>query len=213
MSSSDSAFHAINTPAQNDNQPVTGRRKYTHTAKYKPMFDEAQAREIVLCRMDEINRPGGPRTLSVFAKKMYEYGLTRKVASVSLLSRLLGGDLIPNLTDREGRPIRWADVPRATRGRRATAKSLKTQVRDLQRHVTQISQVLRVVCDRMGVDADPYPDDPSTCNPFPDDSELDDVPTQSPAIPQVKYVDDLPVVVTPSETVPQPTTVPPPRRS
>lgn len=212
MSSSDSAFHAINTPAQNDNQPVTGRRKYVHTAKYKPMFDEAQAREIVLCRMDEINRPGGPRTLSVFAKKMYEYGLTRKIASVSLLSRLLGGDLIPNLTDREGRPIRWADVPRATRGRRATAKSLKAQVRDLQRHVTQISQVLRVVCDRMGVDADPYPDDPSTCSPFPDDSELDDAPTQSPPVPQVKYVDDLPVIVTPEDTAPQPS-VPPPRRS
>lgn len=213
MSQNNPAFHAITTPVP-DTQTATSRRKYVHTTKYKPMFDETQAREIVLCRLDEVGRPGGPRTLSVFAQKMFEYGLTRKVASVSLLSRLLSGSLMPHLTDREGRPIRWDDVPRATRGRRATSKSVPSQIRELRRHLTQVSQVLRVVCDRMGVDADPYPEpeDPSTNNPFPDDPELDDAPTQSPAIPQVKYVDDLPVVVTPSETVPQPS-VPPPRRS
>jgi len=209
MSPNDPAFHATNTPTQNDNQPVTGRRKYAHTTKYKPMFDEAQAREIVLCRMDEINRPGGPRTLSVFAKTMYEYGLSRKIASVSLLSRLLSGELIPNLTDREGRPIRWDDVPRATRGRRATSKSVSSQIRELRRHLTQISQVLRVVCDRMGVDADPFPEKATEAE---DAYEPDDLPTQNPPVPQVKYVDDLPVIVTPEDTVPQPS-VPPPRRS
>lgn len=209
MSPNDPAFHATNTPTQNDNQPVTGRRKYAHTTKYKPMFDEAQAREIVLCRMDEVSRPGGPRTLSVFAKTMHEYGLTRKVASVSLLSRLLSGDLMPHLTDREGRPIRWDDVPRATRGRRATSKSVPSQIRELQRHLTQVSQVLRVVCDRMGVEADPFPEKVEA----EDAHEPDDLPTQRPIVPLVRYVDDLPVIVTPEETAPQTSTVPPPRRS
>lgn len=211
MNPTDPAFHATNTPA-----PVaTGRRKYVHTAKYQPMFDEAQAREIVLCRMDEINSPKGPRPLHEFAQRMYEYGLTRKVASVSLMSRLLTGAMLPNLTDREGRPFLWDKVPRATRGRRATGRGLRTTVRKMQREIDQLAHVVRVLCDRAGLDLNPYDvanESDDTVDPDTPIFEAHDSPTQRPIVPKVRYVDDLPVIVTPEDDAPQPS-VPPPRRS
>lgn len=198
---------------------VTSRRTATKT-KYKPVMDEDQAREIVLCRLGEINSPQGPRTLSVFARTMYEYGLTRRIVSVSLLSQLLSGRMYPELKDREGRPFDWDLVPKATRGRRPGTQGKKADLHHLRRQVNHLSLVVRTLCDRLGVanELDPF-DVPET-----DDVEIDDTPAP---VRKPKYVDDIlveddaddvaqsataPSEVTPSDAVPQPT-VPPPRRS
>lgn len=198
---------------------VTSRRTARKT-KYKPVMDEDQAREIVLCRLGEINSPQGPRTLSVFARTMYEYGLTRRIVSVSLLSQLLSGRMYPELKDREGRPFDWDLVPKATRGRRPGTQGKKADLHHLRRQVNHLSLVVRTLCDRLGVanELDPF-DVPET-----DDVEIDDAPAP---VRKPKYVDDIlveddaddvaqsataPSEVTPSDAVPQPT-VPPPRRS
>ena len=194
---------------------ATSRRTAGKT-KYKPVMDEDQAREIVLCRIGEAESPTGPRTLSVFARQMYEYGLTRRIVSASLLSQLFSGNMYPHLKDREGRPFDWQLIPRATRGRRPGGRSKKAELNDLRRQINHVSLVLRTVCDRMGLsgELDPFdvPNDPSTQKPADD----------KPVARKPKYVDDIlveddaddaaPVAAAPENAVPQPT-VPPPRRS
>lgn len=204
---------------------VTSRRTATKT-KYKPVMTEDQAREIVLCRLGEINSPQGPRTLTVFARTMYEYGLTRRIVSVSLLSQLLSGRMYPELKDREGRPFDWDLVPKATRGRRPGTQGKKADLYQLRRQVNHLSLVVRTLCDRLGVanELDPF-DVPET-----DDVEIEDTPTPARKpryVNDILVEDDADLVETPSptpppddedddnepvNTIPQPS-VPPPRRS
>lgn len=205
---------------------ATSRRTAGKT-KYKPVMDEDQAREIVLCRIGEAESPTGPRTLSVFARQMYEYGLTRRIVSASLLSQLFSGNMYPHLKDREGRPFDWKLVPRATRGRRPGGQSKKGDLSRLQRQVNHLSLVVRTLCDRMGLsdELDPFE------APEADDAEVSDTPP----VRKPRYVndilveDDADLVETPASTpppedededdgdepvntIPQPS-VPPPRRS
>lgn len=193
-------------------------RRDVRKTKYKPVMDEDQAREIVLCRLGELESPTGPRTLSVFARKMYEYGLTRRIVSVSLMSQLLSGHMYPGLKDREGRPFNWTLVPRATRGRRPGTQGKKADLHQLRRRVDHLSLVLRTLCDRLGVGDELDPFD-APVDEGADESPASDTP---PSARKPRYVDDIlveddadnaaPVAAAPENAVPQPT-VPPPRRS
>lgn len=218
-------FHSAPLDQRIPDDP-TCRRDVKKT-KYKPVMTEDQAREIVLCRLGEINSPQGPRTLTMFARTMYEYGLTRRIVSVSLLSQLLSGRMYPGLKDREGRPVDWDLVPKATRGRRPGTQGKKADLHHLRRQVNHLSLVVRTLCDRLGVanELDPF-DIPEA-----DDAEVSDTPP----VRKPRYVndilveDDADLVETPSptpppedededdgdepvNTIPQPS-VPPPRRS
>lgn len=141
--------------------PVTFRRTARKT-KHKPMMTEDQAREIVRCRLGETNSPQGPRTLTVFARTMYEYGLTRRIVSVSLLSQLLSGRMYPELKDREGRPFDWDLVPKATRGRRPGTQGKKADICQLRRQVNHLSLVVRTLYDGTGLsgELDPLDEQP-----------------------------------------------------
>lgn len=121
--------------------------------KYIPVTTEEQAREIVLCRIDEINLPKGPRPLRVFAQSMYQLGVSRRVLSVSYLSNLLCGRVYPNLTDRDGKPFVWSMVPRAIRGRRRLAsKKAKTNLNAMQDEIFRLGSIIRTLCERVGLD-------------------------------------------------------------
>jgi hypothetical protein len=120
---------------------------------YIPVTTEEQAREIVLCRIDEINLPKGPRPLRVFAQSMYQLGVSRRVLSVSYLSNLLCGRVYPNLTDRDGKPFAWSMVPKAMRGRRRLAtKKAKTNLNAMQDEIFRLGSIVRVLCERVGLD-------------------------------------------------------------
>lgn len=120
---------------------------------YIPVTTEEQAREIVLCRIDEINLPKGPRPLRVFAQSMYQLGVSRRVLSVSYLSNLLCGRVYPHLTDRDGKPFVWSMVPRAIRGRRRLAtKKAKTNLNAMQDEIFRLGSIVRELCDRVGLD-------------------------------------------------------------
>jgi hypothetical protein len=140
---------------------ATSRRTARKT-KYQPVMDEDQAREIVLCRLGELESPTGPRTLSVFARTMYEYGLTRRIVSVSLLSQLLSGRMYPELKDREGRPFDWDLAPKATRGRRPGTQGKKADICQLRRQVNHLSLVVRTLYEGTGLsgELDPLDEQP-----------------------------------------------------
>lgn len=125
----------------------------TRKTNYVPVTTEDQAREIVLCRIDEINLPKGPRPLRVFAHSMYQLGLSRRVLSVSYLSHLLCGRIYPHLTDRDGKPFAWSMVPKAMRGRRRLAtKKAKTNLNAMQDEIFRLGSIVRTLCARVGLD-------------------------------------------------------------
>ena len=125
----------------------------TRKTNYVPVTTEEQAREIVLCRIDEINLPKGPRPLRVFAQSMYQLGVSRRVLSVSYLSNLLCGRVYPNLTDRDGKPFVWSMVPKAIRGRRRlSTKRAKVNLNAMQDEIFRLGSIVRVLCERVGLD-------------------------------------------------------------
>ena len=125
----------------------------TRKTNYVPVTTEEQAREIVLCRIDELNLPKGPRPLRVFAQSMYQLGVSRRVLSVSYLSNLLCGRVYPNLTDRDGKPFVWSMVPRAIRGRRRlSTKRAKANLNAMQDEIFRLGSIVRVLCERVGLD-------------------------------------------------------------
>ncbi len=122
-------------------------------ARYTPLITEEQAREIVICRLEEASRPKGPTPLRLFAREMYECGLARRVPSVPLLSKLFAGDLYPHLCDRDGKPFVWDQIPRATRGRRSGAmRRTRVNLHALRDEVVRLGSIVRELCERIGVD-------------------------------------------------------------
>jgi len=125
----------------------------TRKTNYVPVTTEEQAREIVLCRLDEIDLPKGPRPLRVFAHAMYQLGLSRRVLSVSYLSHLLCGRIYPHLTDRDGKPFVWSMVPKAVRGRRRlSTKRAKVSLNAMQDEIFRLGSIVRTLCERVGLD-------------------------------------------------------------
>lgn len=146
-------------PQPNDEQPTSRRR--SKKAKpvpvrtpYNPILAEDMARELVLCRLAENEERTEPRSLRQFAREMHEIGVTARQFSVSTLHRLFTGQMFPYLTDRDGTPINWALLPRASRGRRAGVSSKTTRLTRIEQQVKRLTSVMSYVCHKLGLPHD-----------------------------------------------------------
>jgi hypothetical protein len=122
---------------------------------YNPVLTEETAREIVLCRLDEVDSPNGARPLNVFADAMFACGLTPKVLSKATLSNLLCGRMYPGLTDRDGKAFSWDKVPRCSRGRRvAVGRAKGNRLHRLELRVHQMCLAVSRIAREVGVEID-----------------------------------------------------------
>ena len=115
----------------------------TQTTQRHEPITETEARYIVMTRLQEpLDNGGKLSTLEDFSKALYQDGVVRRRYSARTLDNILKGRTYPLLTDTEGKPYRWQDVPRRQPGRTPLKGRYATVKTRLQALETQMGRVL-----------------------------------------------------------------------
>lgn len=107
-------------PQPEDGAARSSTRRVTTASS---LITREAATDIVLARLTQGRPdPDDPsvfvplQTTEDFARSCFENGATPRVVSRALMHQLLTGRLYPDLTDYDGKPIDWSQMPRAGRG-------------------------------------------------------------------------------------------------